>query len=114
MMSRYLGLLVVRALADDDVTEIYANPQDGGIRFDTRSTGPAETGALSDSHRLEMFLNYVASSIGVTLGVEQSVEAELPGCSFVGVVFRALFLQRSMSGSRRPPFTASMNISPRE
>jgi P-type conjugative transfer ATPase TrbB len=85
MMARYLGPIMVRALADDDVTEIYANPQDGGIRFDTRSSGRVEAGARIDSHRLEMFLNSVASSIGVTLGVEHpSIEAELPQPLFRG------------------------------
>src|SRR3989442_8720878 len=39
MMARYLGPVILRAFADDDVTEIYLNPQDGVVRFDTRSRG---------------------------------------------------------------------------
>ena len=42
MMVRYLGPVIVRAFADDDVTEIYVNPQDGVVRFDTRSRGRIE------------------------------------------------------------------------
>ena len=39
MMARFLGEGVMAAFADDDVTEIYVNPQDGRLRFDTRSRG---------------------------------------------------------------------------
>ena len=39
MMARYLGPVVVQAFADDDVTEIYVNPQEGRVHFDTRSRG---------------------------------------------------------------------------
>src|SRR2546422_476062 len=44
MMARYLGPVILRAFADDDVTEIYVNPQDGLVRFDTRSRGRIESG----------------------------------------------------------------------
>ncbi len=45
MMARYLGPVILDAFADDDVTEIYLNPGDGAVRFDTRSRGRVESGA---------------------------------------------------------------------
>src|SRR5260370_8851999 len=47
MMPRYLGPVILRAFADDDVTEIYVNPQDGLVRFDTRSRGRVASGVDS-------------------------------------------------------------------
>jgi type IV secretion system protein VirB11 len=85
MMARYLGPTVLQAFADDDVTEIYVNPHDGVIRFDTRSRGRVRSGVEISAHRLEMFLNSVASSLGITLGPEQPrIEAELPPIAFRG------------------------------
>src|SRR2546425_8216453 len=79
MMARYLGPVILRAFADDDVTEIYLNPQDGIVRFDTRSRGRVESGVSVAAPRVEMFLNAVAASLGLTLGAEQpGLEAELP------------------------------------
>jgi len=84
MMSRHLGATVVRALTDDDVTEIYVNI-DGEVRFDTRSQGRAKSGEYIGAHRVEMFLNAVASSLGVTLCAQNaSLEAELPIAEFRG------------------------------
>lgn len=85
MMARYLGLGVLAAVADDDVTEIYVNPQDGAVRYDTRSRGRIDSHTRIDPHRLEMFLNSVASSLGVTLGADRPwIEAELPAADFRG------------------------------
>ncbi len=85
MMARYLGPVIVRAFADDDVTEIYLNPQDGVVRFDTRSRGRVASGVSVGASRVEMFLNAVATSLGLTLGAEQpSLEAELPAVGFCG------------------------------
>ena len=85
MMGRYLGPVILRAFADDDVTEIYLNPQDGTVRFDTRLGGKVPTDARLDSHRAEMFLNAVASSLGVTLdAANPRLEAELPIEEFRG------------------------------
>src|SRR3989442_501526 len=85
MMARYLGPVILDAFADDDVTEIYLNPQDGAVRFDTRSRGRVECGARLDAHRVEMFLNAVAGSLGLTLGADQPcLEAELPTLGFRG------------------------------
>jgi type IV secretion system protein TrbB len=84
MMSRYLGSAVARALADDDVTEIYVNP-DGEIRLDTRSRGRVESGENIGAHRIEMFLNSVASRLGLTLSAGNPLlEAELPVAEFRG------------------------------
>ena len=79
MLSRYLGSAVLRAFADDDVTEIYLNPKDGLVRLDTRSRGKVESETRLDASKVEMFLNCVASSLGLTLGPESPrLEAELP------------------------------------
>ena len=85
MMARYLGPVILGAFADDDVTEIYLNPQDGAVRFDTRSRGRVESGARLDGPRVEMFLNSVAASLGLTLGADSPrLEAELPTLGFRG------------------------------
>jgi type IV secretion system protein VirB11 len=85
MMVRYLGPVILRAFADDDVTEIYVNPQDGVVRFDTRSRGRVESGVSVAPTRVEMFLNAVATSLGLTLGAEHpGLEAELPAVGFRG------------------------------
>jgi P-type conjugative transfer ATPase TrbB len=65
------------------VTEIYLNPQDGLVRFDTRSRGRIPSGVSVSAPRAEMFLNAVAASLSCTLGPEQpSLEAELPTLGF--------------------------------
>ncbi len=85
MMARFLGPVIVRAFADDDVTEIYLNPQDGMVRFDTRSQGRVASGVSVGAPRVEMFLNAVAASLGLTLGAERpGLEAELPAAGFRG------------------------------
>ena len=85
MMARYLGPVIVQAFADDDVTEIYVNPQDGAVRFDTRSRGRIESDVSVAPTRVEMFLNAVATSLGVTLGADHpGLEAELPAAGFRG------------------------------
>lgn len=85
MMARFLGPVIVRAFADDDVTEIYLNPQDGVVRFDTRSRGRVASGVSVRAPRVEMFLNAVAASLGLSLGTERpGLEAELPTVGFRG------------------------------
>ena len=85
MMARYLGPVILRAFADDDVTEIYVNPQDGVVRFDTRSRGRIASGVTVAPTRVEMFLNAVATSLGLTLGADHpGLEAELPAVGFRG------------------------------
>ena len=85
MMARYLGPLVMRAIADDDVTEVYVNPQDGRVRVDTHSAGKRDTGHSVARERLEMFLNAAASAQGVELGIANpQLQAELPTAVFRG------------------------------
>ena len=85
MLIRYLGPTVTRAFVDDDITDVYVNPQDGAIRFDTRSKGKIASGEVIAAHRVEMFLNAVAASLGVTLTSEHPrLEAELPVRTFRG------------------------------
>lgn len=85
MMARYLGAAVMSAFADPDVTEVYTNPSDGLVRFDTRSRGRIVTEAHLGPHRLEMFLNAVAASMNATIGTHAArIEAELPRAQFLG------------------------------
>ena len=85
MLGRYLGPTIIAAFGDADVTEIYVNPQDCAIRLDTRSRGKVESGETIDSHRVEMFLNAVATRLGVTLtSASPRIEAELPSRVFAG------------------------------
>ncbi len=85
MLGRYLGPTFTRAFVDDDISDVYVNPQDGAIRFDTRSRGKIASGELIAAHRVEMFLNAVAASLGLTLTSEQPrLEAELPVRTFRG------------------------------
>jgi type IV secretion system protein VirB11 len=85
MMGRYLGPVVLGALGDADVTEVYVNPHDGAVRLDTRSRGRVLAGVALDAHRVETFLNAVASRQGATLGPESPrLEAELPAGDFGG------------------------------
>jgi type IV secretion system protein TrbB len=85
MMARFLGEGVMAAFADDDVTEIYVNPQDGRLRFDTRSRGRVDGGFGLAPLRLEMFLNAAAARLNTTLGIlSPRIEAELPVRRFRG------------------------------
>ena len=84
-LIRYLGPAVTRAFADEDVTEVYLNPQDGMVRVDTRSRGKIATGEPLPPHRVEMFLNAVAAIIGTTITRDQPrLQAELPAGLFRG------------------------------
>lgn len=79
MLGRYLGPTIVDAIGDPDVTEVYVNPQDSVVRFDTHSRGKIDSGATIEAHRVEMFLNAVATRLGVTLtSASPRLEAELP------------------------------------
>jgi type IV secretion system protein VirB11 len=85
MMARFLGDVVMAAFSDDDVTEIYINPQDGSVRYDTRSRGRVDSGHVLDAIRVEMFLNAVAASLNTTLSaLTPRIEAELPARHFRG------------------------------
>ncbi len=79
MMVRYLGPDVMAAFDDDDVTEIYTNPQDIVLRLDTRSRGRVATSHQIGTGRVEMFLDSVAMHVGAVLGPDHPcLQAELP------------------------------------
>jgi type IV secretion system protein VirB11 len=85
MLGRYLGPAIIGAIADPDVTEVYVNPQDSAIRLETRTRGKLPSGESIDAHRVEMFLNAVATHLGVTLtSATPRLEAELPTRVFAG------------------------------
>lgn len=85
MMARYLGPALMHAFSDDDVTDIYVNPQDARIRFDTCSKGRIDSGHSIAAERLEMFLNAVATAQGESLGAANpTLQAELPADVFGG------------------------------
>src|SRR6185437_2979720 len=85
MLGRYLGSSIIGAFSDPDVTEVYVNPQDCAIRLETRSRGKIDSGESIDAHRVEMFLNAVATRLGVTLtSASPRLEAELPVKLFAG------------------------------
>lgn len=84
-LIRYLGPVVTAAFADEDVTEIYVNPQDGAVRLDTRSRGKVATAERLAPHRVEMFLNAVSASGGGTITRDKPhIQAELPVAVFHG------------------------------
>jgi type IV secretion system protein VirB11 len=98
MMARYLGAAAVAAFADDDVTDVYVNPQDDRLRFDTRSRGKVDSGDHIAPERLEMFLNAVASAHGVLLDAEHpQIQAELPAETFRGARLQG-FVAPAVSG----------------
>jgi type IV secretion system protein TrbB len=68
MMVRNLGPVIMGAMEDDDVTEIYVNPQDREVRVDRRSEGRTSFPCTLDASRAEMFLNTAAARVGKTLG----------------------------------------------
>jgi P-type conjugative transfer ATPase TrbB len=109
MLVRYLGPAITSAFTNDDVTEIYVNPQDTAIRVDTRSRGRIATGDTIATHRVEMFLNAVATNLGLTLTVDNPcLEAELPATVFRGSRLQG-FIPPVTAGPaftiRKPPVT---------
>src|SRR5260370_40337607 len=85
MIATVCGSYILGSLADVDVTEIYLIQQDGVVRFDTRSRGRVDSDARLDRSRVEMFLNAVASSLGLKFGADHPrLEAELPALAFRG------------------------------
>ena len=107
MMARFLGDGIMAAFDDADVTEIYLNPQDGVVRYDTRSRGRVATSLALDEHRVEMFLNAVATSLNMVLSAAASrLEAELPLPLFRGSRLQG-FVPPAVAGPafniRKPP-----------
>ncbi len=101
MMARYLGERVMEAFEDDDVTEVYVNPQDGHLRLDTRSRGKVDTEWSLPAGRVEQFLNAVADLHGLTLDAERpAIQAELPQDRFRGARLQGF----------RPPLTSAASF----
>lgn len=101
MMARYLGPALMHAFSDDDVTDIYVNPHDTRIRFDTRSKGKIDSGRTIATERLEMFLNAVATAHGESLSAANpTLQAELPTEVFGGARLQGFF----------PPVTGGVSI----
>jgi len=85
MLGRYLGPTILSAIGDPDITEVYVNPRDAAVRYETRSRGKINSGESIEPHRVEMFLNAVAARLGVTLtSGSPRLEAELPVRVFSG------------------------------
>jgi type IV secretion system protein VirB11 len=107
MMARYLGGRVMQAFADEDVTELYVNPQDGAVRVETRRLGKLDTRCRLPRERVEMFLNAVAASHGGRLdAAHPSIQAELPQARFGGARLQG-FVEPITQGPcftiRKPP-----------
>ncbi len=78
-LIRHLGPVLAGALKDDDVTEVYVNPQDHQVRIETRSGGRTEFPCRMESDQVEMFLNAAAARAGVLLRPESPfLETTLP------------------------------------
>ncbi|HEX8430969.1 MAG TPA: ATPase, T2SS/T4P/T4SS family [Longimicrobium sp.] len=76
--SSRAGQAILDALSDDDVTEVYLNP-DGKVWTDTYSAGTVFTGLELEPARATMFLKAVATHHHVSITRENpSVAAELP------------------------------------
>ncbi|HWZ60616.1 MAG TPA: ATPase, T2SS/T4P/T4SS family [Gemmatimonadaceae bacterium] len=96
MMTRNLGPVIMGAMEDDDVTEIYVNPQDREVRVDRRSTGRTNFPCTLDAARAEMFLNTAAARAGQTLG---------PGAPFLQTTLPGGIFRHSRLQGFVPPVT---------
>ena len=107
IIARYFGPTLTDLFGDDDVTEIYVNPQEGAVRVDTRSRGKVTTAERMSAHRVEMLLNAVAASVGETLTPENPrLQAELPKSVFRGSRLQGFLPPLSAGPSftiRKPP-----------
>lgn len=107
IISRYFGPAITALFADEDVTEIYVNPQEGAIRIDTRSRGKIATSERMSAQRVEMLLNAVAASIGENLTpANPRLQAELPKLVFRGSRLQGFVPPVSVGPSftiRKPP-----------
>ena len=73
----------MEGFGDDDVTDVYVNPHDRRVRFDTHSRGKVDTGHELSEASAEQFLNAVADLHGLVLGQDHpALQAELPGERF--------------------------------
>ena len=109
MLARFLGEGVMAGFYEEDVTEVYTNPQDGAVWFDTRTCGKVRAGVVLAPARAEQFLNAVADLHGLTVSAERpALQAELPRELFRGARLQG-FLAPMASGPcfvvRKPPAT---------
>ena len=89
-LRRHLGPQVLAAFADDDVSELYLNPNDRLLRLDTRSRGRISSGIRLGTAETLSFLNTVASLVGETLTARHPhLQAELPQSLFRGARLQA-------------------------
>ena len=78
LMRQYLGEDILAALADDDVEEVYINP-DMVVRFVSHSKGRGRMPDLVVAHNVESFLRAVATQSGTDIGPDRpSLAAALP------------------------------------
>ncbi len=77
-LLRELGDVVVRALSDGDVTEVFLNPS-GELWIDCHSKGLVQTGERMAPEQAESLLSTVAGLLDRTIGPKNPIlEAELP------------------------------------
>ena len=97
-MARYLGDEVMNAFEDEDVTEIYVNPQDFLLRFDTHSRGTVCTSTVLSPKRIEQFLRGVNAWEDGNLNEESpKIATALPGEYFGGARLQG-FIPRYSEG----------------
>ena len=100
MLARFLGEGVMAGFYEEDVTEVYTNPQDGAVWFDTRTCGKVRAGVVLAPARAEQFLNAVADLHGLTLSAERpALQAELPRELFRGAWVSPVSVERRLSNS---------------
>lgn len=79
MMGRFLGPVIMEALDDPEVTEVYTNPHDQRIWVIRHAEGRVDTGARLDPSNVLSFLNTVAASLDTTIDPDRpDLQAELP------------------------------------
>ena len=105
-LCRALGPVVLEALANPDVTEIYVNPS-GALYLDTRSQGRVAAPARLTSEQVLRFLNLVGSRVPMTLNAGRpQIQAELPADGFLGARLQGFIPPLAAAPSfnlRKPP-----------
>ncbi len=80
LLFRPLGVDAVHKLTNPSVTELYTVEGDGRLWVDSRELGRGPTEVRISPEQVEIFLNAVASAVGVAFGPESPMlAAELPG-----------------------------------
>lgn len=88
-LARFLGPEIMRAFEDDDVTEIYVNP-DGALWLHSRARGRHNTRLTVQRGQALSFLNAVAASLDKTVNADYpTLQAELPQPVFRGARLQA-------------------------